>query len=130
MSFTLTHKRSCKTCHRSYIFEEPGTKPRFCCSIKHKLHTTNLELSPSAGTLFFLSPNLQALLGCVLCTLAHSPGKGKKTSGQKYSFNNWPERRNWVRSAGIRCGQMRSQKGSIVQSALSGWEWSKKVVQD
>lgn len=84
MSFTLTHKRSCKTCHRSYIFEEPGTKTRFCCSIKHKLHSTNPELSPSTGTLLFLSPNMQAVLGRVLCTsVIHSPGKKKKPQGRK-----------------------------------------------
>lgn len=81
MSFTLTHKRSCKTCHRSYIFEEPGTKSRFCCSIKHKFHSTNPELSPSAGTFLFLFPNLQAPLGCVLCT--HHPFSGERKKPSK-----------------------------------------------
>lgn len=130
MSFTLTHKRSCKTCHRSCIFEEPGTETRFCCSIKLKLHSANSEISPSAGTFLFLFPNLQALLGCVLCTRHPFSRERKKTLGHKGSFNSWTERRNWVRNAGVRCGQMRSQKGSILQSVLSGWEWSKKVVQD
>lgn len=65
-------------------------KPRFCCSVKHKLHSTNPEFSPRAGTLLFLSPNMQATLRCVLCTpVIHSRGGrgGKLTWGRKCSFN-------------------------------------------
>lgn len=47
----------------------------------------------------------------------------KKTSGQKGSFNNWTERRNWVRNAGVRYGQMRSQKKPKGKYFAKCFEW-------
>lgn len=118
---------------KRYIFEKPGTKNRFCCSIKHKLHSTNPDLSPSVAPCFSCFQTCKHRLD-VFCaplpSIVQEKKKKKKPRGTKVHLTiEQREGTGWEMLAS-HFGQMRSQKRSIVQSALSGWEWSKKVVQD
>lgn len=101
-----------------------------------------LNINYTAQTLSFpleLAPCFSCLQTCkqcldVLCAPLSSilqKRKKNKPQGRKCSFNKWTtERRNLVRNASVRYGKMRSQKGSIVPSALSVQEQWRKVMQD
>lgn len=102
-----------------------------------------LNINYTAQTLSFpleLAPCFSCLQTCkqcldVLCaplsSILQKRKKKTKPQGRKCSFNKWTtERRNLVRNASVRYGKMRSQKGSIVPSALSVQEQWRKVMQD